>query len=1022
MKKTHPSFRLILTTFFVLIVQLSFAQKKISGTVTDTDSNVLPGVNITVEGTSEGTSTDFDGAFEIEADEDDVLLFTIVGFKDQAQRVGTSNTINVVMEEGSELDEVLVTAFGREMTRNESTSSVTTVNADEIIKSPFKSAQEALQGKAPGLTVNNTSGLAGSSPEIRIRGMNSITAGNSPLYVIDGVPVNSGNVGGGGEATSVDLLSLVNSSDIENISVLKDASAVAPYGAEGSNGVILITTKSGKEGKAKFNLNYNLGVENVARDDFKVMNSEQYYDALKTGMLNGYTDGDEMSDEEFEDYVLNERGYDQIEHWRDKGSPNTNWYDVLQNKNAITHNLNFSVSKGTEESSLYASVGYNKSEGPIIESSFKRISGNVKYDAKLSDKIDLSISGMVSNVETDPLWEEDSWFQNPTFARYIIPPFQTPYLEDGSLNGTDEFNAFGGGIYNPVYIRKYDILENNITRGIQNTNLDWQITDDLTFSSRLGLDFTLRKYNHYQNMNHSSGMTINGYRDETETRMFTYTTQNTLDYKFKLDDNNNFRVSAVQEFTKYKTNTMSNEGAEFPSEQLVYLDAASDKFGAGGNYTDRSNLRWVGLLNYDFDKRYLINASYSYQGDSRFSEQWGHFYSLGLGWNIHEEDFLSNSEFVDELRLKLGYGETGNADIGINEYQALIGYGVYRKKPAAFTEKYGTEATWERSGRFDISADFSFFDERLNGTIGVYNNETRDMLLQVPMPYSATFYDAELLQNEGKMRNRGVEFNVNGDLMNTPDFNWNMAFNIATLNNKVTEMTEEAQTITDGYVIQEGHKAYEWYMPEWAGVDPDNGDPLWYVDRTQSDETTNKLAEAERQYTGKTRLPEYTGGLSTRLTYKNLFLEGQLYFSGGNKVYEDFTSFLQTTGSQLETRNTSVQAYEGAWRKPGDDAAYPRFDTNNGGVDDAAEENSTRFLHDGDFMRLRDVAIGYTFDEEFFKDFPIDNATLSIRGTNLLTWVKDSSFKQDPEVRTTGYTNLTAPPMKTVTFNVNINF
>src|SRR5690625_1776586 len=484
MKKIHSRFQFFLATIFLLTVQLALAQsqKTISGTVTDTDGAVLPGVNITVEGAAQGTSTDFDGAFEIEANEGDVLLFTIVGFKDQKQEVSKSNTIDVIMEEGSELDEVLVTAFGREMTRNESTSSVTTVSAEEIIKSPFKGAQEALQGKAPGLTVNNTSGLAGSSPEIRIRGMNSITAGNSPLYVIDGVPVNSGNVGGGGEATSVDLLALVNSNDIENISVLKDASAVAPYGAQGSNGVILITTKSGKEGKTKFNLNYNLGIENVARDDFKVMNYEQYYDALKTGMLNGYTNGTEMSDDEFEDYVLNERGFTQIDHWRETGSPNTDWYDVLQNKNAITHNLDFSLSKGTEESSLYASVGYNKSEGPVIESGFKRISGNVKYDSKLSEAFDLSISAMVSNVETDPLWEEDSWFQNPTFARYIIPPFQTPYLEDGSLNGTDEFNTYGGGIYNPVYIRKNDILENNITRGIQNTNLDWEITDDLTFS------------------------------------------------------------------------------------------------------------------------------------------------------------------------------------------------------------------------------------------------------------------------------------------------------------------------------------------------------------------------------------------------------------------------------------------------------------------------------------------------------------------------------------------------------------
>lgn len=995
---------------------------EITGVVTDQDGVPLPGVNITVEGTSQGTQSDFDGNYTIQVEAGRTLRFSFVGFQDQEIVAGDQGQVDIQMKEGNALNEVVISAFGRKTTRNESTASVITVSSEDIAETPFVSAQEALQGKAPGLTVNSTSGIPGSSAEIRIRGMNSLTAGNSPLYVIDGVPVNSGDVGGAEESTSLDLLSLVNPDDIESISVLKDASAVAPYGAEGSNGVILVTTKSGQGGKTRFNLNYRLGITNMARDKFKAMNADQRYQAVKLGILNGYADGAEMSDGEFEDFALNELHYDQIQHWHDIGNPDVNWSDELLNRNAISHDVNFSVSKGGEESSLYAGVGYNNSEGTIIESGFERLSGNVKYQTKLSDAFDLSISGMVSNVKSEPSWESDSWFQNPTYARYIIPPWQSPYLEDGSLDNTPEFNTYGGGIYNTVYIRENDDVENEITRGIQNTELNWKISDQLVFTSRLGMDFTLRYFNHYQNRHHSSGQAINGYKEERESRLFNYTTQNSLDYTFSLKDLHNFRVTAVQEFTKYKTKAMSTAGAQFPNDQLKEMNSASDLFSAAGSFTDRMNMRYVGLLNYDFDKRYLLNASYSYQGDSRFSERWGSFYSVGLGWNIHEENFMEQVDFVDELRLKLAYGETGNADIGINQYQALIGYGVYRKLPAAFVDKYGTDATWERSGRLDISADYSFFNNRLWGSVGVFNNETRDMLLEVPIPLSVTYYPSTILQNQGKMRNRGVELTINGDLIQTPDFNWSMGFNMATLDNKVTEMPEDGQTIADGFVIQEGHEAYEWYMPEWAGVDPDNGDGLWYVDRTESEETTNQFGQAKRQYIGKGRLPTYTGSLSTRLDYKGVFLEGQLYFSGGNKIYENFTNSLQTTGSQMETKNSSAQAFEGAWRKPGDQATYPRFDTNSANVDNVANQTSTRWLHDGDFMRLRNLAVGYTFDKKLLQDLPVDNVTLSVRGTNLWTWVKDKSLLVDPEVRTDGHTNLTAPPVKTVTFNVNINF
>lgn len=1027
----------LLVTFLLMFIgPLMLAQQKeVSGTVTDSDDQPLPGVNIVVEDTGNGTQTDFDGNYSIDVEVGQVLKFTYVGMQDETREVGDSNSLNVQMQEASELDEVVVTAFGRTTTRNESTSNVSTVQSEDLVKVPVVSTQEALQGKAPGLKVNNTSGVPGSEPQVRIRGQNSITAGNDPLYVVDGVPVRSGNIGASSDETSIGLFSLINSNDIESMSVLKDAAAVAPYGAEGSNGVILVTTKSGQEGEPKYNLNYSVSVENPAIRGLRMMDSDQRYGAWKQATLNGFgdafgLDGDlgeyDVDDDTFEDLLLNGVGLDDIQHWKDLGKPDEDWYNAVRNKNAITHNVNFSVSKGDKNNSLYASVGYNHSEGTVIASDYERITGNIKYDTKLGDDFDLSISGRVANAKQDGVLEEAAFFSNPNLAKYFIPHWVPAFNEDGSPNISDDFSTYAGGLFNTVYTQNNDILKNNVTRAMQNTKLSWDIADDLKFTTRLGLDYTLRHYDRFQNSIHGDGKDAQGAKNEEDSRRFNYTSQNTLDYDFTLGDKNNFEVTGVHEFTKYRNKGLQGYGENFPGD-LSRLDVnptANDE--AYSSYEDRMSMRFVGLVNYDYDKRYLINASYSYQGDSRFSDRWGSFYSVSGGWNIHEEDFMSRSDFVDELRLKVGYGRTGNADVGINKYQALLGFDQYGGAPGAVTSTFGTNATWEKSDRLDISADFGFFGGRLSGTVDFFNNETKDMLYQSPLPYSATFItddgddNSHVLRNEGKMRNRGVEFEVDGDIIDTPDWKWNLGFNIATVSTKVTEMPSDAETLGTK-VRSEGHKLDEWHMPEWAGVDPDNGDPLWYVDRSENDETTNNYNEAEEQFVGKSPQPKYTGGISTHIEFKNFFVDGELYFSGGNKVYEDWATYTQATGVQMTGMNSSLEAYENAWREPGDEATYPRFDFNSGTVDDATK-TSTRFLYDGTFLRLRGVGIGYTFDEKLLGNLPVDNLSLSVRGTNLWTWVKDNNLKHDPEVRVNGYTNLATPATKTVTFNVNVNF
>lgn len=1030
-------------TFLVLfLTYVTYGQEKnVSGKVTDEDGTPLPGVNIVVQETHSGTQTDFNGDYTLNVEVGQTLKFTYLGFQDHSETVGDSTTINVKLVEGSSaLDEVVVTAFGRKTTRNETTSSVTTVDSSELAKSKTADPRSALQGKVPSLVMNSTSGSPGSEPEIRIRGINSITAGNSPLYVIDGVPVQSGDLYGFDDGTSMGIFSLINSADIESMSVLKDASAVAPYGADGANGVILINTKSGKrmEGKMHFELNTSIGIQNDARKAPSVFSGEERYNAILESVWNSFGNDpwgsnaiqshDEASIRNYIDNNLSgSKGSlaDKIDRWESHGRPNVDWQNIVRNRNALLTNVNFSAAKSDGDSNFYASLGYNKTEGTIIGADLQRVSGSLNYGTKFGDRFDFDISTHVANAEQHYLLEEAVYFTNPLSSRYDLSPWLSPYHEDGSLN-IDDFVPYSGAMYNIVQTTENNDFTRDVTRALANAKLDVDITDDLTLRTVFGLDYTQNSYKKYDNPLHGDGADAFGRDEEAIQRLYNFTSQNSLDYNFSINHSHNFRITTLQEYTKYKDKYLDANMQGFPNERLKNLSSASQiRELPTSTYTDQAKMRYVGLLNYDFNHKYVLDASYSYQGDSRFSDKWDDFYSIGAAWNMDKEDFIKDISFLDQLRLKAGYGLTGNANIDRNQYQQLIKYTSYNDNTASILDTYGTDASWEKSKRIDVGTEFSMLSNRLSGSIGYYHNKTTDMLLQIPLPESSGFPGGVVLRNAGEMTNQGLEITLSGDIIETPDFTWNLSGNISTLSNKVTEIPEAAEVKSSNSVIEKGHRVNEWYMPVWAGVDPDNGLPLYYKNKT-GDETTRDYSEAERRYIGENPIPTYNGSVSTRLTYKNIFLEGTLYFSGGNKIYEDRPDRLYTTsGSLIQARNPLETVYKGAWREPGDQSHFPRFDYNNSKISSAGDRNnySTLYLHDGDFMRLKDVGIGYTFDQDFIKDIGLNQVDFSIRGKNLWTWVKDSDLKFDPEVRTDGIARFyNSPPIKSIVFNLNVKF
>lgn len=1002
-------------------------QRIISGTVTDENNVPLSGVNVVVEGTTTGTATDFDGKFQIEANEGQVLKFSSVGFEDLTIEVDDKEVINVIMKEGNALDEIVVTAFGRAMTRNESTSSVVSVSGDEINRIKTTDATQALQGKVSGMTVGSTSGTPGSAPQIRIRGINSVTASNDPLYVIDGMPVNSGNVQQDYFHSSVNIFALINPNDIENISVLKDASAVAPYGADGANGVILITTKTGSKGKTKYSLDISGGFQNDAIKGPRRVNAEESYEIFKEALWNSFGTGDfgngSISNrDDLDEYAY--ENFSQVRSWIDDGRHYADWYEETRNKNAFLGDVNFSVSKGSDDSNFYASLGYSKTESTLKGSEFRRWSSRIFYEADLSEKLNLKLSLNAANASQDGIREGSdlSTFSNPNSIRFGSSPWARIYNEDGSFN-VENFNDVTSYANYP-YIIKHDIRNNDVTRVIPTVALEYELLDNLVFRTLFGIDFTLRYFKNYNNRHSGDGFSQNGKVEENSLRDYHYTTQNSLDYRFSLDEKHNFNVTAIQEFNKYKTSKLNGYGENFPNDQLNNLSAVSQGLTASSTFSDLAKLRLVGLLNYDFDKKYLANLSYSYQGDSRFSQKFGNFYSVGIGWNIHKESFTENWDFINTLRLKVGYGLTGNAGIDRNEYQALVSYYRYNSNPAGAITGYGTEATWEKSKRKDISLDYGFFENKISGTIGVFSNETSDMLFHTPLSYTAQFTPGEAIRNAGKMRNSGFELSLGGDLVSTPDFLWNLRGNFTSIGNKVTSLPDDAEIIDPRAVVQEGHLLHEWYLPRWAGIDPDNGLPLWYVDPNVDDKTTSTYTEAKRVYLGKSVDPKFFGSLSTHLEYKNFFFQAQINYSGGNKIHDVRPDLVyRSTGS---TAGYSVAAMKGAWKQPGDVATFPRFDYNNTSIKDAGAGDSDRFLHDGDFIRLREVGIGYNFvNKELLKTLNLTGLSISLRASNLWTWVKDDDLEWDPEVLANYFPyrrNFPTMPAKSVVFNININF
>jgi TonB-linked SusC/RagA family outer membrane protein len=1001
--------RILLISFVLMsaLISEAWAQRTVSGKVSGSDGEGLPGVTVRAKGTRTGVNTDFDGKYRLNVPEgSDKLVFSFVGFTTQEVEIGSRSVIDVVLEEDvKQLQEVVVTGYGQRQ-KNEFTGSISTMSGDLIEDRPVATVEQALQGNVAGLQLSSSSGTPGATQDIRIRGISSITAGNEPLFVIDGIPVVSSGTGSGTATSSLGVLSSLNSNDIESISVLKDASAAAIYGARASNGVIIITTKSGKSGKPRVKFSAQSGYVAPAVDGPQMLNAAQrdelYYEALVNA---GKAESIAEAKEEFPS------GWD--------GETDTDWNQVVSNEDAMTHNYNLSVNGGSDKSTYYASIGYFQQDGVNIGKNFDRYSGKLSFQNNLTDKIALRTSFTGSHVTQLGQLEGAAYFGNPELSRLFNNPFDKPRNEDGSIN-----LDLSGIVYNPLYIAENDIDSKTMTRAFNSTSLEYEIVDGLKFTTDLGLDYLITEQLNYNNRVYGDSDDEGGSSYTYLNRNFNFVWRNMLDYTWRLNDDNKLDFKLAYEAQKNQFYFMGTGGYGFGADGLIYPSSVGTPDYAGGYSEDWAINSVVGMVNYSFRGNVFLDGTLRREGNSRFhpDRRWGTFYSVGASWVLSDEAFLEGaSGWLNTTKIRASYGKAGNAGIDPNQFQALLSYGgTYNGLAAAYPEQFGNNLlTWENSASLDVGLDFGLFD-RVHGSVDYFHRTTYDLLLDVPLSYTTGF--DEQTQNVGEMVNKGWELTLNTDVFRNSAFQWNIGLNLTSLENEVTKLPRSAEGEEIGIVsstrrVTEGLPVYAWYMPVWAGVDPENGAPLWYVEGT-SGETTSDYREAGESYVGAP-MPTFYGGLNNRFEFKGVYLSANLYYSTGNKVYDTWAGYTQSDGRfTYSIANAYARQYD-RWQKPGDIAENP---INVYGNNSQSNSTSTRRLYDGTFLRLRDVTFGYKLPESVVSRIGLGTVNLFVKGTNAWTWVKDENLEFDPEVNASAFLNLSAPPLKTYTFGVNVSF
>lgn len=970
---------LLLSVLAVVVYGASAQQLTVSGTVTSQDDgSPLPGVNILVKGKATGTITDLDGNYSLSVpSQDDILVFSLVGFVTEEIPVAGQNVINLnLVYDIFQLEELVVVGYGSQKKKDIS-GAVSTINTGQIENAPTYSFDGALQGLSSGVNISTPSATPGAAISVNIRGTTSISASSQPLYIIDGIPVVTGNNSAlNSNIQPTNPLADINPADIESITVLKDASAVAIYGSRGANGVILINTKRGESGKSQINANYYFGISEIANTP-EMMTSRQWIEFLNVAAEN---DG------------LGENYWNNI-----IGDPNTvpnyNVYDEIF-RTAATHNLDLSAGGGSEKTRFYMSGNYFNQEGVQLGQAFERFSGRLNIDHQMNDKFSVGGTfyyGLGRHQRT--INENDEY--GVIVNAQAWDPTAPLYNPDGSY--TNPFDYYGWwALENPVIIAKEYVNESLSNRMQALGFVSWEIIEGLTFKTSLAIDYNSLTEEAFIPAGYNQ--TRDGLGTFATFEEYNVINENTLNWSKLV---NKHDINILGGFTWQTNNVLFSEinGQGFTVNDNYKLANAATITGAESSGSSFGLVSYILRFNYGYDNRYLLSLTGRTDGSSRFGEnqRFGSFPSASAAWNAHNESWLSDVSWLNQLKFRGSYGIIGNQEIGnetwTGKWSLRSPYnGQSGIRPQSLANP---DLTWEETKQLNVGLDLTILENRISITGDYFDKQTDRLLLDTNIPGNSGF--KTVTANAGTIQNTGFELTLNTVNIKKDDFRWTSSINYTKIRNEVVHVVNDGEILSRNFILKEGEPLSSFYLIRFLGVDPTIGDAKF-----QDLNSDGIIDQDDRQIVGS-GLPTYFGGFNNEFTYKGFSLSFMFYFSGGNKIYnqsryayENYGAFAPNVSIPYGNYNTRSLNY---WKQPGDITDIPRPSHARLGEEGAQSTRfSTQYMEDGDFLRLRNVRLSYAFERPVLEKLKLRSMVIYATGQNLYTWTNYLGF--DPEINT----------------------
>ena len=996
---------LLMMTMLFMSFGLAVAQTlTVTGTVVaEKDGNPIAGAYVLVNGTTLGTITNEFGEFgirEVPADAKEIIV-TFLGMTTASAPVQAAPVTVVMKEDLNYLDDVVVVAYGSAK-REAVTGSVTSVKGDGLASTPVTSVDKALSGKLAGVQVTAVSGQPGAQSQIRIRGNSSINASNAPLWVVDGIPVI---LDGTGEMTNVSSgIATINPNDIESITVLKDAAAAAVYGSRAANGVILVTTKSGKEGKAQFDARAKYGVSWLQSDSgFRMMTGSELLGYQRDAIRNAGLDPDDPTSTYYRPMsLLNGDTSSWLEHFTRPGELQE--YEI-------------SARGGNSKGKYYSSLSYHKNDGVFYGIDYSRFQARVNADYKLLKNLESGVRVNVAYTEQNDIPMQSLYYANPVFAGMTLLPWIPKYDENGNHNVNIPTNSY----QNPRATAEYDQQWSKSYKFNGTMFLRWEPVKNLVVETRNSAEAAFTNDRRYW-----SPLARGNASDPTlqviSSQYTNYTTSNTINYANVFGGYHSMRVLLGQEATAYKYQ-YTYVYAPKVDEQMPYPNTApQDGVESEMGFSNESMISFFGIADYNYDNRYFVQATVREDGSSLFGakNKWGLFWSASASWNLTNEKWMSGTgSWLDLLKIRASYGVNGNN--GISPYKA---YGVYSSTqyngtvgmlPAQPANDY---LSWEKNKTWNVGLDFGFLGNRVRGSFDVYDRLTDDMLLDVKVPQTSGF--STNFMNAGSMKNSGVEFQIDGDLVSTNDFVWTLGFNLAHNKTEILDLAVDPdenglEKIESGSFVHHvvGKSMYTFYLPDYYGVNPANGEALWV---TEDGSLSNNYADARKYYAGSPE-PKLIGGFNTTLAWKGLSLSAFFEYKVGNYVcILNEYSYLNSDGKQMDMNQmASALNY---WKQPGDTGCNPKPIAGN--ATNSATALSDRWLERGDYLRIKDVTLSYSLPKVALDKIHVKGLRLFVSGLNLYCF-NDVNF-WDPEMGVSGTGAGIYPLTKSFVGGVELSF